>query len=234
MAKPADSPNGATRELVAFVRRELAARAVPERAPEMAAYMKSAMPFLGVSAPRLRAVAKEAARRFPVADGEAYERAVLALWRLEHREEKHVAVAVARHHRVFVAARSLGLYERLVREGAWWDFVDEVAPHLVGVALAREPDAVWPVVEQWIDDPDMWVRRAAILCQLGFKERTDARRLFAFCLRRAGEREFFIRKAIGWALRQYARTEPGAVRRFLDEHGGELAPLSVREASKHL
>lgn len=223
-----------TRELVAFVRCELAGRAVPERAPEMAAYLKTTMPFLGVSAPDIRAVAREAASRFPVADRTGYDAAVLALWRLPNREEKHVAVAVARHHRRFVDAESLPLYERLVREGAWWDFVDEVAQHLVGEALLKDPDAVWPAMDRWIDDEDMWVRRTAILCQNRSKEGTDEARLFAYCLRRAHEREFFVRKAIGWALRQYARTAPVAVRRFLDEHGGELSPLSVREAGKHL
>ncbi len=223
-----------TRELVAFVREELAARAVPEIAPAMAAYMKSETPFLGVSAPKLRAVAKEAAKRFPVATREAYERDVLALWRLPHREERHVAVAVARHHRAFVTAESLDLYETLIREGAWWDFVDEVSPHLVGEALAKDPDAVWPVMDRWIDDEDRWVRRAAILCQNTFKERTDEARLFRYCLGRAHEREFFIRKAIGWALRQYARTAPDAVRGFLAEHRERLSPLSVREAGKHL
>jgi 3-methyladenine DNA glycosylase AlkD len=223
-----------TREMVAFVRRELRARAVPVRAPEMAAYMKSTMPFLGVAAGDLRVVAKDAARRFPVRDRAEYEAAVLALWRLPHREEKHVAVAVARNHRAFVGAGSLGLDERIVREGAWWDFVDEVAPHLVGVALEKSPDEVWPVVDRWIDDEDMWVRRAALLCQLGRKGRTDEARLFRYCLERAHEREFFIRKAIGWALRQYARTAPDAVRAFLAEHGSRLSPLSLREARKHL
>ena len=78
------------------------------------------------------------------------------------------------------------------------------------------------------------MRRTAILCQNRHKLRTDQTRLFDYCLRRADEREFFIRKAIGWALRQYAYTEPDAVRRFIDAHGARLSPLSVREAAKNL
>jgi 3-methyladenine DNA glycosylase AlkD len=223
-----------TRDLVAFVRERLGERADPERAPAMQAYMKTTMPFLGVPAPDLRAVAREAARRSPPADRGAYERSVLAVWRLPNREEKHVAVALARHWSAFVVPESLPLYERLVREGAWWDFVDEVAQHLVGEVVLRFPDDAWPVLDRWIDDPDMWVRRTAILCQNRHAGRTDEARLFDYCLRRAGEREFFIRKAIGWALRQYARTAPDAVRRFLADHHAELSPLSVREAGKHL
>jgi len=219
---------------VTFTREGLVARAVPQNAPAMAAYMKSETPFLGVSSPDVRAVAKAAAQRFPVTTRAAYERNVLALWRLPHREEKRAAIAVARHYRAFVTAESLELYERLVCEGAWWDYVDEIAVHLVGEALLKDPDAAWPVIDGWIDDDAMWLRRTAILCQNRHNLRTDQARLFDYCLRRADEREFFIRKAIGWALRQYAYTEPDAVRRFIDAHGARLSPLSVREAAKNL
>lgn len=223
-----------TEGLLAFVREGLVERAVPQNAPAMAAYMKSDTPMLGVSSPHLRAIAKEAAQRFPVTTRAEYERNVLALWRLPHREEKRVAIAVARHYRAFVTAESLGLYERLVREGAWWDYVDEIAVHLVGEALLKDSDAAWPVIGGWIDDDSMWVRRTAILCQNRHKQRTDQTRLFDYCLRRADEREFFIRKAIGWALRQYAYTAPDAVRSFINAHSAELSPLSVREAAKYL
>ena len=118
-----------------------------------------------------------------------------------------------------VTATELPLYRRLVVEGAWWDFVDDIAVHLVGHTVRTEPETAWQVVDGWVDDPDMWLRRTAILSQNRSREATDTRRLFDFCLRRAHEREFFIRKAIGWALRDYARTDPDAVRRFLEEHG---------------
>lgn len=223
-----------TEGLLDFVREGLIERAVPQNAPAMAAYIKSDVPMLGVSSPDLRAIAKDAAQRFPATTRAEYERDVLALWRLPHREEKRVAIAVARHHRTFVTAASLVLYERLVREGAWWDYVDEIAVHLVGEAVLKDSDAAWPVIDGWIDDDSMWLRRTAILCQNRHKQRTDAARLFDYCLRRADEREFFIRKAIGWALRQYAYTAPDAVRHFINSHRGKLSPLSVREAAKHL
>ena len=89
-------------------------------------------------------------------------------------------------------------------------------------------------MDEWIDDEDMWVARVAILHQLRFGERTDEGRLFDYSLRRAADSEFFIRKAIGWALRQYARTNPDAVRAFVDEHGARFAGLTLREATKHL
>ncbi len=200
----------------------------------MAAYMKTTMPFYGVSGPARRAIGRELSGRFPPADPGAYREGVLALWALRHREEKYLAIAYARAFPRMVSATELPLYRRLVVEGGWWDFVDEIAVHLVGHTVRTEPDTAWQVVDGWADDPDMWLRRAAILCQNRSREATDTRRLFDFCLRCAAEKEFFIRKAIGWALRDYAWTDPDAVRRFLDEHGDELSSLSVREASKHL
>jgi 3-methyladenine DNA glycosylase AlkD len=221
-------------DLIAYVRSALAERADPERAPAMAAYMKTTMPFLGVGAKDLRATAKSAARRFPPADRSRYEASVLALWQLPHREEKHVAVAYAREFPSFVEPASIPLYERLVRDVAWWDFVDEIAIHLVGAALLMYPDDVWSVMDRWIEDDDMWIRRTAILCQNRHRARTDERRLFRYCLARAAEKEFFIRKAIGWALREYAYTSPEAVRRYIAEHRNVLSNLSVREGGKHL
>jgi 3-methyladenine DNA glycosylase AlkD len=200
----------------------------------MQAYMKTSMPFLGVGAKDQREVARAAARRFPADGRGAYEASVLALWELPHREEKHVAVAYAREFPRFVAPESLPLFERLVREGAWWDFVDEIAVHLVGATLLKHPEEVWPVMDAWIEDEDMWIRRTALLSQNRHRGRTDEGRLFRYCLARAGEKEFFIRKAIGWALREYAYTAPDAVRRFIDEHRHALSPLSAREGGKHL
>jgi 3-methyladenine DNA glycosylase AlkD len=91
-----------------------------------------------------------------------------------------------------------------------------------------------PVLERWIESPVMWLRRAAIICHNGHKDGTDWLQLSDFCLRRSQEKEFFIRKAIGWALREYARTNPEAVRTLLQRHGDQLSGLSYREAAKHL
>ena len=86
----------------------------------------------------------------------------------------------------------------------------------------------------WIDDRDLWLRRTSIICQVGHKESTDEGLLFDACASRLHEGEFFIRKAIGWALREYAKTDPDAVRAFVDNHRDEMSGLSIREAAKHL
>jgi 3-methyladenine DNA glycosylase AlkD len=122
----------------------------------------------------------------------------------------------------------------MIREGAWWDFVDEIAVNLVGAVLGNFPAKTRPIIERWIDDPDLWIRRTALLAHLKHKQATDAAKLFDHCLRRAHEREFFIRKAIGWALREYSKTEPRAVRAFLANNRQRLSKLSFDEGSKHL
>jgi 3-methyladenine DNA glycosylase AlkD len=109
--------------------------------------------------------------------------------------------------------------------------VDALAARVIGPIVARHPAAV-STMDAWLADDDMWLARTAILYQLTYAERTDADRLFRYCLARAGHRDFFIRKAIGWALRQYAKTDPAAVRSFVTAHASQLSPLSRREALK--
>jgi len=221
-------------ECVEYVQAALAAQADPAKAVDMAAYMKTEMPFYGVPKPGRVPILRHLMRSFPPTDREEYERLVLALWGLPHREEKYLAQGVAGGHKQFLVPDSLPLYRRMIVEGAWWDLVDEVATHMVRALVIRHPDETWPEVEDWVDEEVMWLRRAAIICQVGAKDATDSARLFDFCSRRADEKEFFIRKAIGWALREYSKTAPEAVARFVVAHRHRLSPLSVREATKHI
>jgi 3-methyladenine DNA glycosylase AlkD len=192
------------------------------------------MPFYGVPKPARAPIFRQLVHEFPPADRDGYQGLVLGLWNLSHREEKYLALGVAQHFRKFVDTVSLPLYRRLIVEGAWWDFVDAVAIHLIGHLVVNHPAEAWPEVDTWIDHPDMWLRRSAIICQVGAKGRTDAERLFAYSEGRLAEKEFFIRKAIGWALRDYARTDPEAVAGFVTTHRDRLSGLSFREATKHI
>jgi len=219
---------------VEFVSTELAALANPENASGMATYLKTDMPFFGVKRPDCSRIFKEAMRRYPVATRAEYERGVRDLWARPQRETKSMAIFLARAVPRYISPPSLPLYRKLIAEGAWWDFVDEVAAHLVGTLLLEHRDRIAPVMEEWIDHPDMWLRRSALLAHLRHKDKTDEATLFDHCLRRAGEREFFIRKAIGWVLRQYARTAPDAVRGFVLAHHDVWSGLTFREATKHL
>jgi 3-methyladenine DNA glycosylase AlkD len=215
--------------MIEAIRRELAAHADPAKAPGMQAYMKSSMPFLGVQKPARARIARSVFAEFPLAGFEAWRATILRLWReATYREERYMAIALARdaRYREHRSVAALPLYEELIVSGAWWDFVDEVAIRLVGAL------DVAPLAREWASDDDMWKRRAAIIHQIARKDRTDAALLFDCIEPNRDDREFFVRKAIGWALREYAKVDPVAVERYCAAH--ELSPLSRREALRNL
>ncbi|MEP7019593.1 MAG: DNA alkylation repair protein [Pseudonocardiales bacterium] len=226
----------ADEHLIAEIRQALRSAADPQRAPGMQEYMKSAMPYLGVRVPQVRAIVHAAARERPPPSIGALRDTTLVLWRgASHREERYAATALTD----VVAARRLRapelitLHEELIVTGAWWDHVDELSWR-VGELLLGFPVEIRPIVSAWQQSTDHWLRRASIICQLGASERTDLELLTAAILASAHERDFFLRKGIGWALRDYARTDPQWVRSFVEKHAGQLSPLSRREALKRI
>lgn len=221
-------------DLVKYIQSSFKKLADKQKSVEMAAYMKTTMPFYGIQKPDRSPIYKTIKKDFKPETQKEYEAFVLGLWNLPHREEKYTALEVALQHKNFITTDSLDLYEQLIREGAWWDFVDVIAVHLVGQTLLDERKKVKPLMDKWIKDDDMWIRRTAILSQNKHKKETDEKMLFDYCKKRMHEREFFIAKAIGWALREYSYTNPRAVKQFLKENANELAPLSVREGGKRL
>jgi 3-methyladenine DNA glycosylase AlkD len=198
----------------------------------MQAYLKTDMPFYGVKRGIQKPLWREMKKRFAPESRARWEEGVRTLWKLPHREEKYFALQLAHQHKQWLTPDALPLFERLIREGAWWDLVDELATLCVGGVVANEPEATLQVMDRWIDDDDIWVRRAAVLSQLKRKDQTDEARLFRYCRDHLEEKEFWMRKAIGWALRQYAATAPEAVRDFLVTHREEMSGLTFREARR--
>ena len=221
-------------QLIAIAAGELAKRADAEKAAGMAAYMKTDMPFYGVQKKGRTEVFRIIKRQFPLPDNSAYRAAIEALWEQPHREEKYLAIGLAKSYDEFLSTDNLDLYRRLIVEGAWWDFVDEVAIHCVGIVYLNERSQTEPTIEAWVDDDVMWLRRTSLIAPIKHKADTDYKMLFDHCLRRAHEKEFFIRKAIGWTLREYAKTQPERVRSFLLKHRDKWSGLTFREAAKHL
>lgn len=227
---------------VGAVRAALAEVGDPERAAQQQAYMKSDLPYVGLGAPALKALLRPILADHRFADRAQWEAAALELFEdATHREEWYAAVALLRHrsYRAWLDTDLLPLLEELVRLGAWWDVVDEIAGHLVGQVLLDHRPAATSVIDAWAVDPEsLWVRRTAMLAQLRHAETTDTdlleRVLVANLDDTAYGREFFIRKALGWALRQHARTDPAWVRTFVERHERRLSGLSRREALKHL
>jgi 3-methyladenine DNA glycosylase AlkD len=226
-----------THPLVRTVRRALEQGADPAKAPKMQAYMKSAMPYRGVSSPVLRQLCREAFTAHPLATFDQWQQVVLELWReAAFREERYVAVLLTESalYREFLTFASVPMFEELIVTGAWWDFVDTIAGHSLGAILRAEPRRMKPLMRRWSKDKDMWKRRASILCQLTFKRETDLKLLYDCIEPNLADKDFFIRKAIGWSLRQYAWTDPKEVRRYVKANKDRLSGLSVREATKNI
>jgi 3-methyladenine DNA glycosylase AlkD len=202
----------------------------------MQRYMKSAMPFRGVAKPARERLLKAAVAEHPLADASTLDAAVRELWDgAEFREERYLALSLTGHRRYapWLDPSWVPLLRRWIVTGAWWDFTDEIASRRIGPLLRAHPDTLRPVVRTWITDPDRWLRRTAVICQLQAAGATDTALLTEAIEANLDDPDFFLRKGVGWALRQYARTDPDWVRTFVAEHPG-LSPLSRREALRHL
>ena len=192
--------------------------------------MKSAMPFLGVRVPDARRIARRVGSR--LSDPSAVREAARRLWETaEFREEWYAAMALLGLPTLRGEFANLALIEQWVRTGRWWDITDELA-HRLADLHDRHPEQTATLVLTWCRDDDLWIRRIAILSQLGRRDRLDPGLLSAVIEPNLADPDFFIRKAIGWALREYARVDPDWVRAYAESH--PLSPLSRREALKHL
>ena len=228
----------ASQPFIRAVRKALRQAAVPADAGPMQAYMKSEMPFWGVKKPARATLAKAVIAEHPLADYSTWHDTVQTLY-LEagRREERYCALDLI-SHRSYRAHRrsweSFELYETLIVAGAWWDLVDELAAHHLGVLFEVEPKALSKHMRAWTRSDDLWRRRSAIICQLRRRADTDTRLLTTAIDAAIDSKEFFLRKAIGWALRQHGDTDPDWVRAFVAAREDRLSGLSKREALRKL
>lgn len=219
---------------VITVQQTLEAHRNPEQAAPMARYMKEHFPFYGLKRPEYQALLKPSLQSVkPLADEAWLREATRLLWALPERECHYAAIDLLKTCHKALRPSSLALLEELIPKQAWWDSVDGLTGHVLGPLVRRYPELAADM-DRWSQHQNLWLRRAAILHQLGSKRATDTARLFEYCQRNAADPDFFIRKAIGWALREYAKSDPAAVRTFVERSQGVLSPLSVREALKHL
>ncbi|HEU0168617.1 MAG TPA: DNA alkylation repair protein, partial [Chloroflexota bacterium] len=199
--------------------------------------MKSPMRFLGVTAAPLRAVCRRVFAEYPLEERQAWEAAIRELWfAAEYREERYAALelAGASRYKAHRTLEMLPLWEELIVSGAWWDLVDGLASHEVGELVRDYPERMKHTMLAWAGNRDLWKRRTAIICQIGSKDATDLELLYGAIEPNRGDTTFWIRKAIGWALRSYAWTNPDEVRRYVAEHEAGLSGLSKREALVNL
>lgn len=200
----------------------------------MSAYMRGQFPFFGIPTP-IRRKAMGALIRMSQSAADLLENAQ-SLWSMPERECQYVAIDLLNRQHGVLRGGDVGALLDLVQAKSWWDTVDGLSGIVGDILLAaRKDDAgVSQCMDEALRHANFWVRRVAMLHQLGWRQATDRQRLFGYALALAGEQEFFIRKAIGWALRDFARTDPQAVADFLNGPGKQLSSLSRREAGKHL
>ncbi|GAB7006094.1 DNA alkylation repair protein [Nocardioides sp. AN3] len=219
-------------DLVAAVRSTLRAAADPSRAPGQQAYMKSTMPFLGVRVPEVRRLVRREVAERAEKRPEMLLGAAERLWEeAEHREERYAALALLALPPLRGDWSLVPFLERVARTGAWWDYVDEAA-HRVADLHDAHPVGTAAIVRAWSRDDFLWVRRLAILSQLGRRGRIDVDLLAEVVEPNRADTSFFIRKAIGWALREASSVDPDWVRAYVEDH--PLSGLSRREALKRL
>jgi 3-methyladenine DNA glycosylase AlkD len=224
-------------KLLSQIRAGLAHVADPKKAPQMQAYMKSAMPYHGVPVPLTRKVCRHifSELRFPTA--KSWRSEVLEVWHgARFREERYAAIILTGHREAvkYQEPSSLDLYEELIVTGAWWDYVDDIAIHRVGPMVGEYPQAMKRKMLAYSKSNDTWKRRTSILCQIMLKEKTDLALLYGCIEPSLDSEEFFLRKAIGWALREVAWTDADEVIRYIRKHEDRLSALTKREALKNI
>lgn len=205
-----------------------------ERSLGQQAYMKSAMPFFGLPKPAVDDIMKTVLKKYPPTHANEYQKTIQYFFdHATHREQWYAGLTYALRFKKYQTPEAVPLYLSLIKKTQWWDIVDVIAPNLIGKIL-QNSDELETHCLGWITHDCMWVRRAALLVQLRYKEKTNTELQKKLILSVAHEKEFFIRKAIGWSLRELSKTNSTWVQQFLSTHNHQLSPLSVREARKYM
>ncbi|OCA82319.1 DNA alkylation repair protein [Bacillus sp. FJAT-27225] len=203
----------------------------PVNAENMKKYMKDLFPFLGLKMPERKMLEREFYTKTGLLKRPFNRSFVEELWKLPEREYQYVALGYIEKFCKRLGTESLPLLTWMLTEKSWWDTVDALATKPVGM-LAKQYPEIQSVMDDWAKSENMWLRRTAILHQLKYKNETDEQRLYTYISQNAYSKEFFIQKAIGWALREYSKSNPESVKKFI--LSTELASLSRREGSKYL
>lgn len=200
----------------------------PDKAAPMKQYMKNKFEFLGISSVPRKEIYREFFRVNGKPEPGETEPLVRELWAQPEREYQYFGMTLMQKMEKKFGMEILSLQEFMIITGSWWDTVDFIAANLVGPLLLRNKEKIHPVIEKWMESGNIWLERTALLFQLKFKKETDKELLFSLCKKLSGREEFFIRKAIGWALREYSKIERESVSGFV--RVTPLSSLSEKEA----
>ena len=205
----------------------------PSQAAPMKKYMRDQFEYLGIKSPQFKVLLKDYISATGLPPLNELDIIAHELWTLPQREFQYLAVSLVGRSNEQLPANFIKTIEYIIVNRSWWDTVDSIAGGTAGVHFKRFPDVRKKYLVKWRTSDNFWLRRTTILFQLGYKKETDFELLCEIIRENLGSKEFFINKAIGWSLRQYARIDPKAVKKFVNATK-ELNPLSRREALKHL
>ena len=214
-----------------FINSEMKRIGDATKASQMQSYMKTEQSFYGVQSKPGKQIFRDAIKKYLITSREKWERIVLELWNGTHREEMYQALEIAERYRIYHDEDAWQLFDKLLRSATNWDTVDWLSSNLIGILVYKYRHFEKQLVE-WSEDENFWVRRASLLAHLKHKERTNIKLLSQTVLKLSNEKEFFIRKAIGWVLRQYSYTDGDWVIQFVNQYENKLSGLSKRESLK--
>lgn len=218
---------------ISFLKNTFIANKNSENAFAMAKYMKNNFIFFGIKTEERRRIFKEIWKENQEEVATNARTIVVALYSQQEREFHYCAIEIViKELKGNYKKEDIQLIEKLISNNSWWDSVDTIAKYILGEYLLEFPLETKNVIERFSKSENMWLKRSAILFQLGYKQKTNSDFLFSECLKQAHSKEFFIQKAIGWALREYAKSNPEVVRQFVKN--STLKPLSTKEALKNI
>src|SRR3990167_4209335 len=230
--KPVED-NTANMKLIQTLEKGLRAAGNRNIAQGQEKYLRNQFKCLGVMTTERRKIMNPIFKAEKISNNEQLQKTVKLLYTMEEREFSHCGMDLLFHHRKLWTPETLPPLKEFIEYSKWWDVVDFLATNALGHLITQHPE-LRPEMDNWIEDENLWVRRSAILYQLKYKENTDEDILFSYCAKRMHETDFFIRKAIGCALRQYSKTSPTSVKDFIDNNREKLSGLSIREGSKYI
>jgi 3-methyladenine DNA glycosylase AlkD len=205
----------------------------PTLAIPMKKYMRDQFEYLGIKSPQVSMLLREHINQHGLPPLDKLDVISRELWSLPQRELQYAAMSLIGKLENKVGTEFITTIEYLITTKSWWDTVDVLAGHAVGTQFKRFPEVKEKYLKKWRKSDNFWLRRTTLLFQLGYKKETDFDLMCELIKENLGSDEFFINKAIGWALRQYAHTNPAPVKKFV-KATKELHPLSRREALKNI
>ncbi len=224
--------NASNRKRFEYLETELLQVASPERASQMKAYMRDQFDYLGINSPQRKEISRFANSQFPFQKIGDFAEWMSTCWKQPYREYKYICFDLGFRLTKKMDADWVEFFEPYIGKDSWWDTVDGITPHFLGDLLKNKPKMLRTKCEQWIESDNIWYQRSAHIVQLRYGRDTDFPLMCEMILRRADSKEFFVKKAAGWALRQYSKYEPDKVKKFIEKN--TLSGLTVREGMKHI